>query len=228
MSLRVAEIFNSIQGEGIWMGTPSVFVRLSGCNLRCSWCDTPYASWKPEGPVLGLEEIVSKVKAFGSRHVVLTGGEPMLFEPIVELASKLRELEHVITIETAGTVYREVPCDLMSISPKLSNSIPSDAEWKERHDRTRLNFDALASLVEGYNCQLKFVVTSPEKDVPEIRSILERLPGVQPDRVLIMPEGVEARALDERLRSLVPLSMETGWRLAPRLHVTLFGNKRGT
>src|SRR5579862_6099350 len=129
--MKIAEIFYSIQGEGVLAGVPSVFVRTSGCNLRCVWCDTPYASWNPEGPVVSVEEIVSQVESYGCKHVVLTGGEPMLFEPVVELASTLKGLGHVITIETAGTIYRDIECDLMSISPKLTNSIPPDAEWKE-------------------------------------------------------------------------------------------------
>src|SRR5687768_3452828 len=121
--LRIAEIFESIQGEGIWLGTPSTFVRVSGCNLRCVWCDTPYASWIPEGPTMSIDELLEKVRPTIS-HVVLTGGEPMLFDPIEELARRLKERGHIITIETAGTVYRELPCDLMSISPKLTHSTP--------------------------------------------------------------------------------------------------------
>lgn len=122
--LRIAEIFTSLQGEGLWLGTPSTFVRISGCNLRCTWCDTPYASWNPEGSVRSVDEITNDVAGRNVAHIVLTGGEPMLFDPVEELASALRERGHTITIETAGTVFRELPCDLMSISPKLSNSTP--------------------------------------------------------------------------------------------------------
>jgi 7-carboxy-7-deazaguanine synthase len=226
--LRIAEIFHSIQGEGIWMGTPSVFVRVSGCNLRCVWCDTPYASWSPEGPTLPLSEIVERVAGYECRHVVLTGGEPMLFEPIVRLAKELKAKGAVITIETAGTVYRDLPCDLMSISPKLSNSIPPYSDWRERHDKTRLDFGVLTRLVEGYNCQLKFVIADQERDVPEIEAILSRLPSVSPDRILLMPEGTDSEALKRSLSALVPLSMKTGWRLCPRLHIELFGNTKGT
>jgi 7-carboxy-7-deazaguanine synthase len=227
-SLRIAEIFHSIQGEGIWMGTPSVFIRVSGCNLRCVWCDTPYASWKPEGPVVSVEEVVDQARAYDCRHVVLTGGEPMLFDPIEELASVLRKKGHVITIETAGTAYRDIECDLMSISPKLSNSIPLGTDWEERHDKSRLDFEVLSKLVSDYNHQLKFVVANQERDVPEIEAILARLPGISPDRVLLMPEGVEREVLASRLEALAPLAMERGWRLCPRLHIELFGNQRGT
>src|ERR1700756_1771162 len=103
--MRIAEIFFSIQGEGILAGIPSVFVRSSGCNLRCSWCDTPYTSWKPEGAEMTVPEIVDRVKSFSARHAVITGGEPMIARGVEELCRRLREAEMHITIETAGTVY---------------------------------------------------------------------------------------------------------------------------
>ena len=210
------------------MGTPSVFVRVSGCNLRCVWCDTPYASWSPEGPVVGLEQILDQVERFACDHVVLTGGEPMLFDSIVDLAAQLKKGGHTITVETAGTIYRDLACDLMSISPKLTNSIPPDENWKTRHDETRLNFDVLGKLVANYNYQLKFVVADKERDLPEIEAILANLPSIEPTRILLMPEGIEAETLTRRLRDLTPLAMVKGWRLCPRLHVELFGNTRGT
>ncbi|HWA83194.1 MAG TPA: 7-carboxy-7-deazaguanine synthase QueE [Fimbriimonadaceae bacterium] len=228
--LRIAEIFASIQGEGIWAGTPSTFVRVSGCNLRCVWCDTPYASWAPEGPVLDLGEILSAVEGHGIRHVVVTGGEPMLFDPIAELTGELRRRGHVLTIETAGTIFRDLACDLMSVSPKLANSVPPEGSgWRERHEETRLQTDVLGALVERYDHQLKFVV-NPETgdDVPEIEALLHRLPPVRPERILLMPEGTDSDTLSRRQKLLVPVCMERGWRLSPRLHVDLFGNKRGT
>ncbi|HVT10853.1 MAG TPA: 7-carboxy-7-deazaguanine synthase QueE [Fimbriimonadaceae bacterium] len=228
--LRIAEIFASIQGEGIWAGTPSTFVRVSGCNLRCGWCDTPYASWNPEGPVLDLAEILDAVEGHSLRHVVVTGGEPMLFDPIVELTGELRRRGRVLTIETAGTIYRDLACDLMSISPKLANSTPPpESGWRERHEETRLRIEVLAALIERYDHQLKFVV-NPEAgdDLPEIDALLRSLPPVRPERILLMPEGTDSETLARRQKRLVPLCMERGWRLSPRLHVDLFGNKRGT
>ncbi len=228
--LRIAEIFASIQGEGIWAGTPSLFVRVSGCNLRCVWCDTPYASWNPEGDVLDLTAILGEADRYALKHVVLTGGEPMLFEPIAELSRQLRRRGQTITIETAGTVYRDVECDLMSISPKLGNSTPpEESGWQERHEETRLNLDTLSQLLASYDHQLKFVV-DPEKgdDVGEIEELLAKLQPVRPDRVLLMPEGTDSETLARRQRLLVPICMAKGWRLSPRLHVDLFGNTRGT
>lgn len=230
--LRIAEIFASIQGEGIWVGTPSGFVRVSGCNLRCVWCDTPYASWAPEGPILAIEDIVSQVGGYGLEHVVLTGGEPMLFDPVVDLARLLKSKGHTITIETAGTVYRDLPCDLMSVSPKLSNSTPS-GEWAVRHEALRLYRGPLVRLAEGYSAQLKFVVNPDEpeafqRDLQEIDEVLAQVRGVPPGRVLLMPEGTDSPTLARRMALLAPVCLAQGYRLSPRLHIDLFGNTKGT
>src|SRR5271154_4419120 len=103
--MRTAEIYRSVQGEGFLTGEPSVFVRASGCNLRCWFCDTPFASWQPEGDDLGVEEIFDQVSLLAADHVVLTGGEPMLFAELIPLAEMLRAAGKHITIETAGTLY---------------------------------------------------------------------------------------------------------------------------
>lgn len=228
--LRISEIFASVQGEGIWVGVPSVFVRTSGCNLRCTWCDTPYASWNPEGPVMELRDILAEVERHQIDHVVLTGGEPMLFDPIEDLAANLKELGHTITIETAGTIHRFIPCDLMSISPKLANSTPpQDSGWQERHETTRLDREPLKQLLQNYNCQLKFVVNPDVPgDIEEIEGLLAELPSIEPGRVLLMAEGIDAEVLHRRMQALVPICMARNWRLTPRLHVDLFGNTRGT
>lgn len=227
-TLRISEIFASIQGEGIWAGVPSTFIRVSGCNLRCVWCDTPYASWDPEGPVLSVDAILGQVAA--TQHVVLTGGEPMLFDAIETLAAALKNRGHVITVETAGTIFREMPCDLMSISPKLSHSAPSESSgWRQRHEVTRLNFGALSALIERYPFQLKFVLSDEKsRDLQEIDDLLTKLPPVAPDRVLLMAEGRDSEVLHARERNLVPICMERGWRLTPRLQIDLFGDTRGT
>ncbi|MCB8932112.1 MAG: 7-carboxy-7-deazaguanine synthase QueE [Chthonomonadaceae bacterium] len=239
--MRIAEIFASIQGEGRWAGTPSTFVRVSGCNLRCAWCDTPYASWSPEGPSMDVGAIAARVAELGVRHVVLTGGEPMLFEGVVPLAERLAEGEHVVTVETAGTVFRELPCALMSISPKLANSTPVESGtagtngpaprgWRERHEAIRSNLEPLRRLVAAYDVQLKFVV-DPEgsgDDLTEIEEVLRRLGGIPSDRVMLMAEGTDSETLARRERLLVPVCLERGFRLSPRLHVHWFGNTRGT
>src|SRR5580658_5308989 len=99
--VKIAEIFYSIQGEGKRSGVPSVFVRASGCNLRCVWCDTPYASWNPEGNDLAIDQIISEVEKFSARDVVVTGGEPMVMPQINELCERMSHAGRFITIETA-------------------------------------------------------------------------------------------------------------------------------
>lgn len=229
--LRIAEIFSSIQGEGLRIGIPSVFVRVSGCNLRCVWCDTPYASWNPEGPILELSEIKSQIEAFGIQDVVITGGEPMLFDAIEPLISHLATQNHFITVETAGTIFRpNLPIGLMSISPKLKNSIPyEDSNWASRHEKIRSNLEPLRQLVANYNHQLKFVVR-PENpnEVQEIEEILLAIGTVAKDQIFLMPEGRDSETLHRRGRELIPICVEKGWRLAPRYQIDLFGDTKGT
>jgi 7-carboxy-7-deazaguanine synthase len=203
--MRISELFYSIQGEGSLVGVPSVFVRTSGCNLRCGWCDTPYASWKPEGSERSVEEVLAEVEKHPARHVVLTGGEPMIAKELPELAGRLREAGYHLTIETAGTVIPEgIACDLASISPKLSNSTPSlergGEAWVKRHEETRLQPEVLETI-----------------GVP-----------IEPNRVLLMPEGTSVEALQARYPLLIEACKAFGYRLSPRLHIDLFGNKRGT
>ena len=222
-------MFTSIQGEGIWSGIPSTFIRVSGCNLRCRWCDTPYASWTPEGAVWDVKPVAQAALDKGTRHVVITGGEPMLFEGVVELANLLKLGGTVITIETAGTVFRELPCDLMSISPKLANSTPDDPRWGLVHEQTRTNLSALGQLIGAYPFQLKFVVNPDEgDDLREIDELLGQLPAVSPDRILLMPEGRDSATLWRRSKALVPVCISRNWRLASRLQIDLFGDTRGT
>src|SRR5947207_15916722 len=103
--MKISEIFYSVQGEGILAGVPSVFVRTSGCNLRCTWCDTPYASWNPEGKQMSVGDLVAAVQSHrAARHVVLTGGEPMIAKELSALAAELRSLGYHLTIETASTI----------------------------------------------------------------------------------------------------------------------------
>ena len=149
--MLISEIYQSRQGEGLLTGTPSVFVRTSGCNLRCGFCDTPFASWEPVGDQMSISEIIDKVHLSAkpddpengdsqSRHVVLTGGEPMLQREVVQLCKEIKSAGFHITIETAGTIFHQLDCDLMSISPKLSNSDPQPSragEWLAKHQSKR-------------------------------------------------------------------------------------------
>ncbi len=218
--MKIAEIFYSIQGEGMLAGVPSVFIRSSGCNLRCSWCDTPYTSWNPEGSHMTVDEIVERAASFGASHAVVTGGEPMIAEGIVELTEKLKM--HV-TIETAGTVFQPVQCDLMSISPKLANSTPQ-GDFARRHERLRYQPEILKGLMR-FPYQLKFVVVA-ERDLDEIHRIVEET-GADRERVVLMPEGTGAAAIAERGRWIAEICKRENFRYSPRLHVDLWGNRRG-
>ena len=229
--MRIAEIFHSIQGEGLLAGVPSIFIRTSGCNLRCHWCDTPYASWKPEGPEMSVQEILKKTSAWNCNHIVLTGGEPMIAPDLPELATALKKEGKHITIETAGTILPNgIPCDLASLSPKLSNSTPPasrDPAWSKKHEATRLQPAVISDWIRNYNFQLKFVVSS-ENDLVEIKSLLLNLPPVPADRILLMPEGIDVKTLATRSLWLVDICKREGFRFCPRLHIELFGHTRGT
>jgi 7-carboxy-7-deazaguanine synthase len=222
--LKIAELFYSVQGEGSLVGVPSFFIRTSGCNLRCAWCDTPYTSWNPEGVELSLDQILDQVKAHPARHVVVTGGEPMIAPEVLPLCERLRAAGLHITMETAGTVFKPVACDLMSISPKLSNSTPT-GNWAAQHDRLRINLEVLRQLMARYEYQLKFVMASPA-DLEELRLLLGELKA-EPGRVILMPEGVDREVLRERGVWLAEICKSEGFRFSPRLHVELYGHRRG-
>ncbi len=234
--MRIAEIFRSLQGEGRLTGTESVFVRASGCNLRCSYCDTPYASWEPEGADRPVDQIVARVEELAApgdehsaqvRHAVLTGGEPMLFAELLPLADELRRRGYHITIETAGTLYLPVACDLMSISPKLSNSTPADPiSWARRHEASRLVPDVLRRLVREYDYQVKLVVDQP-RDLDEVERFLAEFPEIDRAHTMLMPQGTEAAELEEKARWIQAFCPKHGLQFCPRRQIEWFGPGRG-
>ena len=228
--MKIAEIYKSIQGEGLLTGEPSVFIRASGCNLRCWFCDTPYASWRPEGEDYAVDEIIAEVEEWDVKHVVITGGEPMLFAEMIPLCRELKRRGRHITIETAGTLYLPAACDLMSISPKLSSSGPDPerhAHWARRHERQRLQREVLMRLMAEYDYQLKFVVDRVD-DVTEVEEMLATLPAVSADRILLMPQGRTMEEMASRSLWLAELCHERGWTLCPRRQLEWFGPVRGT
>ena len=264
----ISEIYHSRQGEGFLTGTPSVLVRTSGCNLRCGFCDTPFASWNPEGKRLTVPEIVQAVRraaltalppmlrqptgkdslmndfsfdrldssqdknspSQATGHVILTGGEPMMQRDIVELCADLHAAKFHITMETAGTIEHQLVCDLMSISPKLSNSAPEASragEWLEKHQQARHRPEVVRQLIQRHEYQLKFVVSQPG-DLDEILDYLDAVGTFDPKRVLLMPEGIRQEDLDQREQWLAPLSEQHGFKLCRRLHIAWYGNSRRT
>jgi len=227
--VHIAEIFYSIQGEGKLVGMPSVFVRTSGCNLRCVWCDTPYTSWTPEGKKWSIRDVLKEVAKYPSRHVVVTGGEPFLVAEIEELTAKLRSQGAHVTIETAATLFKPVVCDLVSMSPKLAHSTPwrrAKGKFAKTHEAKRLNFEVMQKFIDSYDYQLKFVVDQRD-DFEEVAEILGRLKNVDCSRVLIMGQGKTARELRDKTKWIVELCKAYGFGYTPRLHIELFGNRRG-
>ena len=227
--MRISEIFYSIQGEGRLSGVPSVFIRTSGCNLRCVWCDTPYTSWSPDGQEMSLDEILHAIESYPLDHVVLTGGEPLLSHEIEELSVTLKTAGAHVTIETAATIFKPVSCDLVSMSPKLSNSTPwqkQNGRFAAMHDQHRLNYNVVQQFIEGYDYQLKFVVDR-EQDFAEVRQIVDALKNVDTSRVLIMAQARNRRQLHQKSRWIVELCKKFGYGYSPRLHIELYGNRRG-
>ncbi len=230
--MLISEIFHSVQGEGELTGVPSVFIRTSGCNLRCAWCDTPYASWRPEGETMEVEEVVSRTLAYPAAHAVLTGGEPMAAKEMPRLAARLHEHGKHLTIETAGTLPpRGIACDLASISPKLANSTPAPGTippgWIERHEQTRFQPAVIREWISAYPFQLKFVVEH-EDDLREIRAMLAEIGEVPPWKVLLMPQGTDLQTLRARENLILEACKTNGYRFCTRLHIQLFGNTKGT
>jgi 7-carboxy-7-deazaguanine synthase len=238
--LPINELFCSLQGEGKLSGIPSVFVRTSGCNLRCWFCDSYHTSWEPTGAWLSIDDIIDEIRSYEQAdHVVFTGGEPMIHEESVALLDELADYGYHTTVETNGTIHRDAAIDLASISPKLASSTPTaerdpkgDGEWADRHDQRRIDMDALSALVDSYDSQLKFVVTGRD-DMAEIGSLIERVreatSATVPDEdVLLMPEGMTREELDAKRNNIAELAMEYGYRYTPRLHVDLWNDAPGT
>ncbi len=237
--LPINELFCSLQGEGRLAGVPSVFVRTSGCNLRCWFCDSYHTSWEPTGDWYSVGDVVAAVGEYDADHVVLTGGEPLVHERSVDLLEELTERGYHTTVETNGTIPVDAPIDLASVSPKLESSTPTaerdpkgDGEWADRHEDRRLDVDALAAFVERYETQLKFVVTGPE-DMAEIERLVARVrdatdAALSDEQVLLMPEGQTREQLNETRRVVADLAVEYGYRYTPRLHVDLWNDAPGT
>lgn len=238
--LPINELFYSLQGEGKLAGMPSVFVRTSGCNLRCWFCDSYHTSWEPTHAWLDIDTIVDRVTDHEEAgHVVVTGGEPMMHEETVVLLERLSATDHHTTVETNGTIYRNAAIDLASISPKLASSTPTrgnnpkgGGEWTDRHEDRRIDMDALCRMVENYDFQLKFVVTGRD-DMPEINRLVDRLREaagvpIRDSNVLLMPEGATRDRLMETRDVTSELAMEHGYQYTPRLHVDLWNDATET
>jgi 7-carboxy-7-deazaguanine synthase len=225
--MKISEIFYSIQGEGFLAGVPSVFVRLAGCPLRCKWCDTKYAWDSEAGNDYNVEKILHTVQQGKSKFVVVTGGEPMINPYLPELLQKLKSLGKHITVETAGIAFvPDLACDLMSISPKLSNSTPDGSELAESHEALRLNVNVLRKLMYDYKYQMKFVADSRE-DLAEILQTIEKIGNVDSDKVMLMPQAVVREELLAKSPMVAEMCKQTGFAFCQRLQILLWDGARG-
>jgi 7-carboxy-7-deazaguanine synthase len=223
----INKIFFSLQGEGFLAGVPSVFVRLAGCPLRCRWCDTKYAWDNQAGEDYTIADTIKSVRQWSCNFIVITGGEPMINSVLPELAMELKTAGKHITIETAGIAYIPgIPCDLMSISPKLSNSAPDDAKASAAHEDSRLDIVVLQELVDNYEYQLKFVVDSQE-DLPEIQQIIEKIGSVNPEKIMLMPQATTRDELLLKSPMVAEMCRQTGFAFSQRLQVLLWNNQKG-
>jgi 7-carboxy-7-deazaguanine synthase len=226
------EIFATVQGEGTSMGVPSVFVRLAECNLRCTWCDTKYTwDWanydqKAETIELSLEDVVARTLAVAGdcvRKAVFTGGEPLLQQDeLADLARRLHE-DHSfrLEVETNGTIApteaMAMHVDQWNVSPKLASS--------GNGERARHRPAVLEHFASRPNAFFKFVMLA-DADIAEVTELASAL-GVPKERVILSPEGIDATTLAERSRWLSEKCTAHGYRLGTRLHVFLWGSKRG-
>jgi 7-carboxy-7-deazaguanine synthase len=225
--MRINEIFYSLQGEGFLAGVPSVFIRVAGCPLRCRWCDTKYTWDKEAGRQYGTEQIVRAVQQWPCKFVVITGGEPMVDSDLPRLVRELKAAGKHITIETAGIAYiPDMSCDLMSISPKLSNSVPDESKLAAIHKNLKLDLAVLGALIDNYNYQLKFVVDC-ESDLPEIEKTIEKLANANREKIMLMPQAATRRELLDKSPMVAEFCKHTGYAFSQRLQVLLWNNERG-
>ena len=235
--IDINEIYSSIQGEGRYVGYPSIFIRTTGCNLRCQWddtlCDTPQTSWYPEINKMAISETINKVKSLHEKQnfiksIVITGGEPLLQKNLDILIVELKKMEFFITVETNGTVARPICTDFLSISPKLKSSTPLNSKFTKIHERKRYNIEALSFWLKHYSYQLKFVINDLDNDENEILAILSDLNVTNRENVYLMPQGITSEQLRLNAKKCISVCMDRGWIFTPRIHIDIFGNKKGT
>ncbi|CAN8074265.1 unnamed protein product [Agarophyton chilense] len=250
-SLLVSEIFRSVQGEGPNTGKPSVFLRLGVCNLSCSWCDTPYTWLYKDSKLAEIKRRASEMKTTTTlnkvyskrdelrkmsmsdtivevnnlardkvRNLVITGGEPLLHKkPLLYLLPSFIQKGFDVEFETNGTISPHgLPHTVhLNVSPKLSNSLMRQEQ--------RLNFRVLHECMRFPSSVLKFVVDGVS-ELNEVQDIVKEL-GIDPSRVYLMPQGTDSDTIRKRGRWLVNACLEHGFRYTHRIHVELWGDKRG-
>ena len=240
----LGEMYTCLQGEGKYIGIPHILIRVSGCRLRCqfsdSFCDTPYASWKPEKGKYTLMDVVNFYKSNPQiKHTMITGGGPTIHgELLQELCELGDRYNHLVTIETEGSEFVQTKAHCISLSPKLSNSTPRPGTWmdyanrevtekdKQQHEKWRCNYDAMKDLIDYHeDYQLKPVISN-EQDLKEVKELQEIL-DIPNDMVWLMPEGLTPEQLSDRRTWLMELCEQEGCNFTDRLHIIAYGDKRG-
>ncbi|HMS33607.1 MAG TPA: 7-carboxy-7-deazaguanine synthase QueE [Ignavibacteria bacterium] len=243
--MKISELFYSIQGEGKRTGSPSFFIRTNHCNLRCKFkggnlCDTSYTSWFPDNDKnigeIEIDKILKEYLKINCRDIVITGGEPTMYsEELLILCRELKKISRdiFITIETNGTYFGDFAefADLISISPKLRSSVPYNTEYENMHEKNRINTETFKKYnflkSEGkIDIQWKFVYTD-EKDIDEIME-LQTLTGFETRDIYLMPEGVTEKDLKSRRMETIEVCKKYNFNYTDRLHLLVWGNKRGT
>lgn len=235
-------IFYTLQGEGKYCGHPTIFVRFSGCNLRCSWrnpdgsvtqCDTPHSSFNPEKNLRSVQKAVDDIVKLAQEvrctNICITGGEPYLQKNIKMLVGQLVGQGFFVSIETNGTVFVETSANFISLSPKLASSSCHPIRGND-HENRRLNYNALDAFLVNHDCQLKFVANT-EEDIKEIETIVRRLSAVfghkLDDKIWLMPQGINRSQFQEKSQWLFEVCKSKGWKYTDRLHIQVYGNKKG-
>ena len=240
----LGEAYTCLQGEGKYIGIPHILLRVTGCRLRCqfanSFCDTPYASWKPEKGKYTLNDVVKFYEDNSQiKHTMITGGGPTIHSKLLQELCYIGKMHgHTITIETEGSEFVPTAGDLISLSPKLSNSTPRPGTWmpfaerevtegdRKKHEKWRCNYDAMKDLITKHSdYQLKPVISN-EQDLNEVED-LQNILGIPNDKVWLMPEGLVAEELNKRRRWLMELCQNYGYNFSDRLHIIAYGDKRG-
>ncbi len=212
MFLNIAEIFCSVQGEGIYSGVHSVFVRVASCNLDCSFCDTSFAKNISNAKKISVENVLEKIKNYNVKHVVITGGEPTLYpKELVFLCNKLNALNKKVTIETNSTIFVDCNPHLLSLSPKLNN-------WNEKIIKKNLSL----------NCkkQIKVVVGNIE-EAKEAITKTEKLKNIKKENIFLMPQADSKEKHSKVSQWLIPFCCENNIRFGARLQIMLWGNEKG-
>ena len=242
--LPINEMYTCLQGEGKLLGIPHILIRVSGCRLRCqfadSFCDTPYSSWKPEKGKFTYQDVHEFFEKHSHiHHTMITGGGPTLHGKMLQKLCEIAKKHYqYITIETEGSEFVSTMGDLISLSPKLSNSTPrpgttmpftgkivTEGDMK-KHEKWRTNYEAMKQLIEHHpDYQLKPVISN-EEDLQEVKE-LQKILDIPNEKVYLMPEGLEPKQLKERRRWLMDLCVREGYNFTDRLHIIAYGDTRG-